>query len=468
MRRPPVALLWGLMLTACTAGPNYRIPDRAMVKSPSANAPFHGGVGAGFEQAELPAHWWQLYDNSRLNAYVAEALAANADLRAADANLRRAGEVVLEVRAARTVQTRVDAGFLGSYVGGYTLAVPINAPWISTAGVTVSYPLDLAGGIRRGIEAASAESEAVQAARDQVRVIVAAMVTRGYAAVCSANVTLDATRRVLEIQKKTLASVQRMFDGGRGTSFDVTRAQGEVDKSMAAIPDLLAARQASLYELATLMGRAPAEYPRDMQDCDTAPTLREPLPTGDGAALLKRRPDIRAAERRLAAATADIGVETAQLYPQVSLVGSAGAAEAVSSFLTTASLGGYAGPLVSWVFPNRRAIHAQIAAAGDAAEVASAEFDNTVLEALRQTETSLSSYTREMEHDRALEASRDDAARASDQATRLFQFGRVGFLEVLTSQSSLAAAETALAQSRGALIDRQIAVFMALGGGWEP
>lgn len=465
--RARLALASLLALAACKAGPDYRIPEHAMVRSPAANGPFHSAAGPAFAQADLPAHWWRLYNDPRLDGYVEEALAANTDLRAADANLRRAGEVVRQVEAGRTVQTQITAAAFGARVGGYTLTVPLDLPWSGAIGATIDYPLDLAGGIKRGIEAANDQAEAAQAARDQVRVTVAATVAKSYADVCSANVTLAATRHVLDIQNQTLASVRRLFKGGRGTSFDVTRARSAADKSAAAIPEILAARQASLYELAALMGRAPSQYPRELEGCATPPTLRQPIPVGDGTALIKRRPDIREAERRLAAATAGIGVETAKLYPQVSLSGSAGLANAVGSFLTGASFGGYAGPLISWAFPNRKAIHAEIAAAGDAADAAGAQFDGTVIEALRQTETALSAYAREIDRDRALEASRNDADKATAQANRLFRYGRTGFLEVLTAQSNLAEAEASLAQSRATLIDRQMAVFLALGGGWE-
>jgi NodT family efflux transporter outer membrane factor (OMF) lipoprotein len=466
-RLPGLALLPALALAGCVAGPNYHVPDGAMATAPSANRPFNSGAEPAFSQAALPPQWWKLYDEPRLDGYVEEALTANTDLRAADANLRRASDVVRQVEAGRTVQTSVQAAVFGARVGGYTLAVPLDLATSGLAGVTIEYPLDLAGGIKRGIEAASDQAEAAQAARDQVRVTVAAMITRSYADVCSANVTLAATRHVLDIQNRTLGSVQRLFKGGRGTSFDVTRARAAADRSAAAIPEILAAREASLYEIAALMGRAPSDYPRELEACASPPALRQPIPIGDGTALIKRRPDVRAAERRLAAATAGIGVETSALYPQVALSGSAGFGNALSSFLAGSSFGAYGGPLVSWAFPNRKAIHARIAAAGHAADAADAQFDGQVIEALRQTETALSAYAREIDHDRALEASRGDAEKATGQAGKLFRYGRTGFLEVLTAQSNLAEAEATLAQSKATLIDRQINVFLALGGGWE-
>lgn len=468
MRRAFAVLLIASLLAGCTAGPDYHVPDHAMARSSSANGPFVGGHGKAFDQAPLPDHWWKLYNDARLDGYVQEALTANTDLRAADANLRRASEVVREVEAGRTVQTKIDAGAFGARVGGYTLAVPLDLPYSATAGVAIDYPLDLAGGIRRGIEAAKNNREAVEAARDQVRVTIAAAVTRSYADTCSANVTLAATRHVLDVQTQTLASIRRLFKGGRGTAFDVTRAHTAADKSAAAIPEIMAARQASLFELAALMGRAPTDYPRELADCASPPKLSQPLPIGDGTALIRRRPDIRASERQLAAATAGIGVETAKLYPQITLTGSAGLANSFSNFFTGPSFGGFAGPLISWAFPNRKAIHAEIAQAGDAADAASAHFDGTVIEALRQTETALDTYAREIEHDRALENTRDDAAKSTDQANKLFHYGRTDVLNVLTAQANLAEAEAALAQSRATLIDRQVNVFLSLGGGWEP
>lgn len=467
MRRVFASLTIASLLAGCTVGPNYHVPDKAMAKSPSANRPFISGQEAAFDQAPLPDHWWRLYNDPRLDGYVQEALAANTDLRAADANLRRASEVVREVEAGRTVQTKLSAAAFGADVGGYTLTVPLDLSYSAVASASIEYPLDLAGGIKRGIEAAKDNREAVEAARDQVRVTIAAAVTRNYADVCSANVTLAATRHVLDIQTQTLSSITRLFKGGRGTAFDVTRARTAADKSAAAIPEIEAARQASLYELGALMGRAPADYPKELESCIAPPKLGQPLPIGDGTALIRRRPDIRASERQLAAATAGIGVQMSKLYPQVSLAGSAGFANSISNFFTGPSFGGFAGPLISWAFPNRKLIHAQIAEAGATADAASAKFDGTVIEALRQTETALDAYAREIQHDDALDQARNDAEKSTDQANTLFRYGRTDVLNVLTAQANLAEAEAALAQSRATLIDRQVNVFLALGGGWE-
>ncbi|HGM7320496.1 TPA: efflux transporter outer membrane subunit [Stenotrophomonas maltophilia] len=453
-----------LPMTACVSGPDYHLPASAVAASPRASRTFIAAQEASFSHDAPPDRWWQLYGDPRLDAYVREALAANTDLRAADANLRRASATVLEYSARGSVQAEVDASGTLTHAGGYTQASA--APQSYALGVNLSFPLDLAGGIRRGIEAANADAEAVAAARDQVRVVVAAAVTRAYLQVCTSNHTLTATQQVLAIQHATLEATRRLAAGGRGTGFDVSRAGAAVNRSAAGVPHLLAERQTALFELATLMGRLPADYPKEAEACPRPPELEQALPVGDGWQLLQRRPDIRAAERSLAAATAMIGAETASLYPQIILGASSGVAGAPAHLLSADGFGASIGPVLSWHWPNRRVAKARIAAAGANADTALASFDGIVLQALRQTETALSACAQELDRERSLAQAREDAARAAGQAQQLYRFGRIDFLDVLSAQAALADAESALAASRAQRIDRQMDLFLSLGGGW--
>jgi len=460
------AIALALSLAGCVSGPDYRVPVDAVAAAPQAGRAFVSGQDPAFALAEPPQRWWQLYDDPELDAYVAEALQANTDLRTADANLRRASATVLQYRAQGALHTDASASATLAHAGGYT-SPSSPPPQVYALGIDLSYPLDLAGGIRRGIEAASADAQAVAAARDHVRVVAAAAVTRAYLGTCSANLTLAATQRVLETQRATLDATRRLTAGGRGTEFDVSRAQAAVNSSAAAVPHLIAERQAALFELAALMGRLPADYPQDARRCQQPPRLQRAIPVGDGWQLIQRRPDIRAAERNLAAATATIGVETANLYPQVSIGASAGMANSLGKLLSSDSFGATFGPLVSWRWPNRRLAKARIDAAGADADAALASFDGAVLQALRQTETALSAYAQEIDRERSLAQARDAAARASGQAGQLYRFGRIDFLDVLSAEAALADAESALASSRAQLVDRQVDLFLALGGGWS-
>jgi NodT family efflux transporter outer membrane factor (OMF) lipoprotein len=438
-----------------------------MANAPKAKGTFVNGDSAAFVELPLPDHWWRLYDDSSLDLYVRQALAANTDLRAADANLQRAYAVVREARAAQTVGTGVQASITDTKQGGIdTLSIPGGS---YTLGLGVSYPLDLAGGIRRTVEAARADAEAVEANRDQVRVAVAAAVARNYVTVCAANRSLAATRHVVDVQSETLEEIRRLFRGGRSTAFDVTRAQTAVSQSAASIPPIIAQRQAALYALTALMGQPVADYPRELETCPAPPILQQRLPIGDGAALIRRRSDVRAAERSLAVATASIGIETSRLYPQIGIGGAIGYAAPfpLSTLRSSESLGGHVGPLLSWSFPNLAAVHARIAEAGAAARAAEARFDGTVLSALRETETALDAYTREIDRNLELNRARESAAEATSQARTLLRFGRTQVLDVLNAEATLAAAETALAASDAAIADAQVNVFLSLGGGWE-
>lgn len=460
----PLAL--AALLAGCVAGPDYHVPERAAVNAPGAQGKFDAAKGGGvFADTPLPDHWWRLYRDATLDALVAEALAANTDLRAADANLRAATAVVDQALAGRTVQTSVDAGV--ALARPYGTELPTTGETTYSATIGGALPLDLASRIRRAIEASRADAEAVAAVRDQVRVTVAATATRAYLAACAANLRIAAAQRVIHIQRQTYDATRRLEKGGRGTAFDTTRARAAVEQSEALVPPLLAARQAALYQLATLAGKPPADYPRAVEGCAALPAIAGPLPVGDGAALLRRRPDVRAAERRLAAATARIGVATASLYPEVSFGGSIGYTGPLKGLGEHEDFNFSLGPLLSWSFPNRRIVRAQIAQAGAAADGALATFDGTVLGALRDVETALAAYARGRDQVAALRRARDSAATATAQADKLFRFGRGDFLNLLSAQATLANAEASLAAAQAGVADTQAQLFLALGGGWE-
>lgn len=459
------ALTLAALLAGCTAGPDYHLPERAAVNAEAAQGKFDAANDKAFSDAALPDHWWRLYNDATLDGLIGEALAANTDLRAADANLRAATAVVLQAEAQRTVQTSVEGGV--ALARPYATGLPLPGQMTYDATIGGTLPIDLSGRIRRAIEASHADAAAVAAVRDEVRVTVAATTTRAYLAACAANLRIAAAQRVIHIQQQTYDATRRLEKGGRGTAFDTTRARTAVEQSEALVPALIAARQAALYQLATLLGRPPADYPRAVEGCAALPAIAGPLPVGDGAALLRRRPDIRAAERRLAAATARIGVATANLYPQVSFAGSLGFIGPLSALGEGSDFNLNIGPLMSWSFPNRRIARAQIAQAGAGADAALAAFDGTVLGALRDTETALAAYAHGREQVAALRRARDSAETATGQAGKLFRFGRGGFLDLLSAQATLANAEVSLAAAQAGVADSEAQLFLALGGGWE-
>ncbi|MGN6278427.1 MAG: efflux transporter outer membrane subunit [Sphingomonas sp.] len=465
MKRFASLAVLALLAGCATAGPDYHPPAHSAATEPSAIGNFVSARDPAFANEPLPDHWWRLYNDPQLDTLVEQALTANADLRVADANLRKASAVVRETAAGRELTTDLSGGATLARLSGTGGSLPGVLGY--DLGISVGYPLDLRGKIKRAIESSLANREAVEAARDAVRVNVAAATAKAYADICGANYELAVTQRIVSLQRETLSATTRLQRGGRGTAFDVSRAQAAVDASEASLPAFIAQRRAALYLLATLLGRPPADYPRQVEACSTLPALARPMPVGDGAALIRRRPDIREAERTIAADTAQIGVAMADLYPQISLGGSAGLSGPLKDIGGPTSFGFSLGPLISWSFPNRPVVKARIDEANAQVEADLAGFDATVLEALRGTETALETYARDRDRAAALGRARDSAALSAQQAGKLFRFGRGDFLSLLEAQSSLAEAEATHAAAQARLADDQIAVFMALGGGWQ-
>lgn len=449
------------LLTACATGPDYR--------APSAMA----GTTGGFVSAPVapvnadqpPADWWRLYQDPALDRLAAEALANNRDVAVAAANLAQVRASLSEARAGRLPSTTVSGSAARSGQPNPVTGQMVEGDTFS-AGLDVSYELDFFGRVSRSIEAARADRDAAQAALDVVRVSVAAETTRAYADACAAGAQLAVAQRTLALSEETAGLTRRQLDAGRGTGLDVSRAQAQAETSRAAIPPLQAQRDAALFRLSVLVGRPPAEVSPEAAACTAVPQIAATIPVGDGASLLARRPDVRQAERRLAAATARIGVATASLYPQVTLGGSlASAGGGGRDFGDQVSFS--VGPLISWSFPNIAAARARIAQADAATQGALATFEQTTLAALQETETALSAYGRELDRRAALRRARDESAEAVRLARLRQEAGLDSFLTVLDAERTLAALEAQLAQSEAAVTSNQITLFKALGGGWE-
>ena len=455
------------LASGCMVGPSYRVPQSALINASAARDPFVASGDAALSSASVPAYWWHLYEDQRLDQWVEEALRSNTDLRRAGANLERSRAALQAIRALRQPVAAVEAGVQYSQLAGEQYLLPVTPPRATyyDTELTVGYDLDLFGGIRRGIEAARADDEAVEAARDLVRVNVAAETIRAYVDACGAGMQLEAAVRVLSVQQQSLALTERLFRGGRAIDLDVTKARQLVDQQTSVIPSLEAARRNALFRLATLAGKPPTTFARDLETCAAPPRLTNPLPVGDGAALLKRRPDVREAERQLAAATANIGVQTAQLYPDISIglpLGSIGAAR--DAYTSPTNYYGI-GAMLKWQ-ANQSAARARILEARASAAMALANFDGVVLEALRDTETSLNVYIHDLQREDSTRRARDESERAVQDSERLQAAGRATSLSVIDAQRAYASSEQALAQLETALAEDQVAVFLALGGGW--
>jgi len=460
------------LLAGCAyspVGPNYAGPaSHSAVLGTSAVA--LQAAGGHIAETPLPPHWWRLYNDPQLDALVTQALKHNTDLRQALANLDRDKAIEAELQASERPTVTVSGGSGFGHVSGLSLLQRDHEPpsrGTYSAGLSLSYQFDLFGQLRRAIEAAEADTDAARAAVDLVRVSVAGSSALAYATACSSGYRLRAARESVRLQEEAIRISERLRQAGKVGEVDIVRAQGQLEQLRAALPPLQAKRQAALYRLATLIGAAPRDFPVEVAACEQPPHLAGLLPAGDGAALLRRRPDVRQAERNLAAASARIGVATADLYPKVALGLAAGSAGFLARFGNSETFSYSLGPLISWTLPNTGVARARIAQADASTRVAAARFDGTVLTALREVETALDAYARELERHAQLSAARDQSAIAARHARTLYVNGKTGQLEALDAERTLAASEAALATSAAQLAENQIALFMALGGGWE-
>ena len=463
------AVLSALYLTACRVGPNYHAP----VLPPKAEAPLISLDTSAETQAAPPDAWWRLYDDPRLDQLVQEALKANFDLAAADANFAAARAALSAVHANRYPSTGIVAG--GVYgrdaVTDEILELQGQRPqtlWLFEDLFQVAYEVDLFGRVHRTIEAANANADAVAATRDGVKVVVAAETARAYAAVCALGEEIDVAQRSLDVVSHQAEITVHRYDAGGNSQYDVKRAEALVAEVAANIPTLKGQRRAALFELTALLGRTPTEAPQDVEACRRPPQLTALLPIGDGAALIRRRPDVRQAERRLAAATAQIGVATADLYPTIRLSGLyGGAAVQVSQLGTNLGETWGIGPSISWTFPNQAGPRARIRQAKATQAAALASFDSVVLGALKEAEQALTLYAAALEHRRSLTVAQDRIHGSFDIAQNEYLAGGVSNLDVLTTEQSLVALDSSVASADAELIQDQIAVFKALGGGWH-
>ena len=458
-----------LALGGCVVGPDYHPP----VAPEGAVQSWRTADPARETSAEPPDDWWRLYNDPKLDAYVAEAFAANHDLAAAEANLAASRAVLMAARAGRYPSTEATAGAIyGRDPSADALFGALGSRndsiWKFDDLLDVSYELDLFGRVRRSIEAARADAEATAAARDDLKVTIAAETTRAYVSICVLGEQVAVAEHSQQVVNRELDIAIRRKAAGGGSEFDVVRTQVLASQVRASVPPLRGQRRAALFQLGALLGKTPAFAPEEALACASPPRLSALIPVGDGAGLLRRRPDIREAERRLASQTARVGVATADLYPRITFSGFYGGAAKELHLLTEEQgLAWGVGPSVSWSFPNQAGPRARVRASKANATAALELFDSAVLRGLKETEQALATYSAELDRRQALEDARAQAHRAFDLARGQVAAGAVSTLDLLTSEQQMVAADAAIASSDAALLQDEIGLFKALGGGWR-
>jgi NodT family efflux transporter outer membrane factor (OMF) lipoprotein len=467
---PGVALALGLF-QGCAVGPNYQQPKTTAPAQWS--APMAGG-----ETNLVPslAGWWKGFNDPQLDSLIERAVKANHDLQIAGARVR---EARAQYRIASSqLWPAVDAG--GSYarqnqsknqpiIG--SLPVPPGTPFennVYQAGFDASWEIDVFGGTRREVQAGKAEVAAAEFGRRNVLVTLLGEVARNYVETRGLQRRLEIANKNLKTQEEALAITENRCKNGLTSDLDVQQAATLLANTRAAIPTLESGIQGYIHRLGVLLGQPPEALLAELSAPAPIPAAPPVVPAGLPSDLLRRRPDIQQAERQLAAATARIGVATADLFPKFYLTGLAGfQSTSASDWFTGDSKFWSVGPTAQWRIFDAGRIRANIRVQNARQEQALAAYEKTVLMSFEDVENSLVAYAKEQIRRRSLE----DAVKSSQDslrlASQLYSNGLASFINVLDAERSLYLAEDALVQSDRAVTQNLISLYKALGGGWE-
>jgi len=462
-----------LVLSGCTVGPNYRRPE--LSAPPSWQEGLQRGVDG--QAAEL-ARWWREFNDPVLDSLVDRAVKSNLDLRIAEARIREA-RASLELTtagywpglnsAASYTRSRTSENAFTSGSGGSSSGSGSNVEHdLFKAGFDAGWEIDVFGGTRRRVEAAEATVEASVEDRRAVLVSLLGDVAKNYIDLRGLQRRLSVAQANLKAQQESLYLTRVRFDAGLASDLEVAQAEGQVSTTAAQIPTLQSALKQAAYRLDVLLGAQPGALASELAKETPVPALPPQAHVGLPADLLRRRPDIRRAERQLAASTAQVGAATADLYPKFSLTGAIGLQSiSASDWFTGRSRFWSIGPTISWPVFDAGKIRANIEIRDAQQEQSLRLYEKSVLTAFEDVENALVNYGNEQTRYRSLLESVASNRRALQMADDLYKQGLVAFLNVLDAQRALYVSESDLAQSEAGMAANLVALYKALGGGWE-
>jgi NodT family efflux transporter outer membrane factor (OMF) lipoprotein len=482
-----IGLALGLMVAGCNVGPDYRAPR---VDAPANWSEINAGA-ASTRPTTLPTAqpaavaWWTTLNDPVLDSLIDRAVQSNYSLKIASSRIREAralrrivvSDELPSVGAAGSyTRTRIskNSGIGGVLAGGAASGgasgggFPSIAPDLWQAGFDATWEIDVFGGVRRQIEAADAEIQAAEANLQDVHVSLMAEVAANYVELRALQRQIAIAQENVTSQRDTATLIQARFRAGLTSELDPIRAGAQVASTQSQIPALEASVHRAIHRLSVLLGKAPGELLAELSKPAPIPGVPPVIPVGLPSDLLRRRPDIRRAERQLAAANARIGAATADLFPRFALNGNVGLQ--ASKF---ARVGNWDsrfwsfGPSISLPLFDRGRIYANIHAQNERERQALDSYQDTVLRAFEEVENALVAYAKEQMRRQDLEEVVRANRKAVELVRQLNEKGVVAFLDVLDAQRSLFASQEQLAGSEREVASDLVALYKALGGGWE-
>ena len=471
--RPLAVAVFGALLAACAVGPNHVRPNLDVtdrfVRADTVTSSTNDSTALAAERQD-DGEFWQSLDDPQLTALVEQTLSANHDLRIALSRYDAANALLRGSKFDRLPTLTLDAS------GNDTRLSADQAPGLSReqrdgktydAGIHLGWELDLFGRVRRNVEAHRADANALAADLQAMQVSIVAEVANDYVNLRGLQERLQVAQKNAQSQAETLRLVASGLAAGRGTEFDTARARAQLEATSSRVPALEAQIAFTVHRLAVLSGKPPEALIAELEAPKPLPALPPALDPGTPGELLRRRPDIAAAEFRLHASTARIGVATADLFPRFTLSGligsqavDTGALFARDSETRVVALG------VDWSFLDVGRVRARIAATQADAAGDLARYQQTVLLALEDTENALVRYDKARAEDRFLQQAAADSDRAAALARTRYEAGVGTLLEVLDAERSNLQAQDDLAQSRTRTLGGLIQLYRAMAGGW--
>jgi len=473
--RAGVAVL-ALLTAGCTVGPDYRRPDTP-VPAMWSEARYDG---IDTRPADL-ARWWEEFNDPALTRLVQRAAGSNLDLRLAEGRIREARALRRVAEAGAWPSVDVSGSYSRSRTSENAIAPSSqgsggspffrgsnNGQDLFRSGFDSSWEIDVFGGVRRSVESADATVEASIEERRDVLVTLLGDIARNYIDLRGFQRRLAVAQNNLTAQQDSLEITRVRFQAGLANYLQVSQAEAQVNTTAAEIPALEALSKQAAHRLDVLLGIQPGALSAELSTDAPIPALPPQAHVGLPSELLRRRPDIRRAERQLAAANAEVGVATADLYPKFSLSGVFGVTSiSASDWFSAPSRFWSIGPTIRWPIFDAGRIRANIEVRNARQEQALTTYEKTVLTAFEDVENALVSYAKEQVRYRSLRDAVVANRRALALADELYKNGLVDFLNVLDSQRSLYAAEDDLTRSEAAMATNLVALYKALGGGWE-
>jgi NodT family efflux transporter outer membrane factor (OMF) lipoprotein len=465
-------------LSACAVGPDFKRPDAPQAQSytatplPAQTVAAKGGAGkaqAFRHGADIPAQWWTLFHSAKLNTLVEQALRANQDVAAAQAALRQANENALAAQGGFFPSFDGSGNVTRQKVSGASFGQPGAGGQIYSlfnASVNVSYTLDVWGGVRRGVEAQRAQAEYQNFQLEGTYLTLTSNVVTTAVQEASLRAQIAATEQIVDADRQQLEMVKRQFALGGVSKVDVLTQQSQLANILATLPPLRKQLAQNRNLLAVLLGRLPSEQPAERFELDDL-QLPEDLPVSVPSTLVGQRPDIRAQEALLHQASAEVGVATANLLPQVTISGSYGGTSTnISDLLKSASnVWSIGGGITQPLFHGGELLHKKRAAVA-AYDQAAAKYRGTVLGAFQNVADTLHALDADAEALQAQDQAEDAAAEALQLARTQYQTGAISNLTLLVSQRQYQQARIAQLQAQATRYADTAALFQALGGGW--